>query len=72
MDASWRLLTLMTLSVKFLTRKKIFFTLFFLFFFVFEKQVVLLLVSTRKVETIGSLISAEKATFQREKCLASL
>lgn len=39
---------------------------------VFEKQVVLLLVSTRKVETIGSLISAEKATFQREKCLASL
>ena len=39
---------------------------------VFEKQVVLLLVSTRKVETIGRLISAEKATFQHEKCLALL
>ena len=39
---------------------------------VFEKQVVLFLVSTRTVKRICNLISAEKATFQREKCLAML
>ena len=37
-----------------------------------EKQVVLFLVSTRTVKRICNLISAEKATFQREKCLAML
>ena len=37
---------------------------------VFEKQVVLFLVSTRTVKIICNLIGAEKATFQREKCLA--
>ena len=36
----------------------------------FEKQVALFLVSTRTVKRICDLISAEKATFQREKCLA--
>ena len=35
-----------------------------------EKQVALFLVSTRTVKRICDLISAEKATFQREKCLA--
>ena len=39
---------------------------------VFEKQIVLFLVSTRTVRRIFNLISAEKATFQREKCLAML
>ena len=39
---------------------------------VFEKQVVLSLVSTRTVERICNFVSAEKATFQREKCLAML
>ena len=39
---------------------------------VFEKQVVLFLVSTPMVRRISNLISAEKATFQREKCLAML
>ena len=39
---------------------------------VFEKQVVLFLVSTHTVMRICNLISAEKATFQREKCLAML
>ena len=39
---------------------------------VFEKQVVLFLFSTRTVKRICNLISAEKATFQREKCLAML
>ena len=39
---------------------------------VFEKQVVLFLVSTRTVKRICNLISAEKATFEREKWLAML
>ena len=39
---------------------------------VFEKQVVLFLVSTGMVKRICNLVSAEKATFQREKCLAML
>ena len=39
---------------------------------VFEKQVVRFLVSTRTVKRICNLINAEKATFQREKCLALL
>ena len=39
---------------------------------VFEKQVVLLLVSTRTVKRICNLINAEKATSQREKCPAML
>ena len=40
--------------------------------FVFEKQVVQVLVSTCAVKRICYLISAEKATFQCEKCLAML
>ena len=39
---------------------------------VFEKQVVLFLVNTRTVKRICNFISAEKATFQFEKCLAML
>ena len=39
---------------------------------VFEKQVVLFLVSTHIVKRICNLIGAEKATFQREKCLPML
>jgi len=39
---------------------------------VFEKQVILFLGSTSKVKRICKLISAEKADFQREKCLAML
>ena len=39
---------------------------------VFEKQVILFLVSTCTVKRICNLISAEKATFQREKCPAML
>ena len=39
---------------------------------VFEKQVILFLVSTPTARRISTLISAEKATFQREKCLAML
>ena len=39
---------------------------------VFEKRVVLFLVSTRMVKRICNLVSAEKVTFQREKCLAML
>jgi len=39
---------------------------------VFEKQVVISIVSTRTVKRICNLISAEKATFQCEKCLAML
>ena len=39
---------------------------------VFEKQVVIFLVSTRTVKRICNLISAGKATFQREKCLIML
>ena len=39
---------------------------------VFEKQVVLLLVSTRTVKRICNLISVEKATSQRAKCPAML
>ena len=39
---------------------------------VFEEQVLLFLASTRTVKRICNLISAEKATFQREKCLAML
>ena len=38
----------------------------------FEKQVVLLLVSTRTAKRICNLISAENATSQREKCPAML
>ena len=37
-----------------------------------QKQVVLFLVCTRTVKRICNLISTEKATFQREKCLAML
>ena len=40
--------------------------------YIFEKQVVLLLVSNCTVKRICNLISAGKATFQREKCLAML
>ena len=39
---------------------------------VFEKQVVLVLVSTRTVKRNCNLISVEKATFQRGKCLVML
>ena len=39
---------------------------------IFEKQIVLFLVSTHTVKRICNLISAEKATFHREKCLAML
>ena len=35
-----------------------------------KKQVILFLLSTRKAKRICKLISAEKATFQREKYLA--
>ena len=38
----------------------------------FEKQAVLFLVSTPTVSRVSNLISAEKVTFQREKCLAML
>ena len=38
----------------------------------FFKQVALFLVNIRTVKRICNLISAEKATFQREKCLALL
>ena len=37
---------------------------------IFEKQVVLFLVNTCKVKKICNLISAEKVTFQHEKCTA--
>ena len=39
---------------------------------IFEKQVILFLGSTIKVKRICKMISAEKAAFQREKCLAML
>ena len=39
---------------------------------VFEKQVVVLLVSTRTAKRICNLISAEKPTSQREECPAML